>query len=92
MRLIDADRLSEILIELKLEYNDPDPVAMLDCAIGVLDCAPAVDAVEVIRCVHCEHYFKHPLKFDNDEGHCVINGKIKTDDDYCSRGKKFGGV
>ena len=51
----------------------------------------SVDAVPVVRCVHCEYYFKHPLKFDSDEGHCVINGKIKTDDDYCSRGKKFGG-
>ena len=92
MKYIDADRLSEILRELKLEQKDPVPVTMLDCLIDVLDCVPGEDVVPVIRCVHCEHYFKHPLKFDNDEGHCVINGKIKTDDDYCSRGNKFGGV
>lgn len=95
MRLIDAEVLAE---GLSKRWHTADENAeiiisevMANVVIPILAGTPTVDAVEVIRCAHCEHYFKHPLKFDSDEGHCVVNGKIKTDEDYCSRGKKFGG-
>ena len=48
--------------------------------------APTVDAVEVVRCKDCEHYWKN-INTKGYDGKCVSVG----DDDFCSKGTKMDG-
>ena len=47
---------------------------------------PAVDAVPVVRCKECEHYWKNVNTFGYD-GVCTT----VSDDDFCSYGKRKDG-
>ena len=52
--------------------------------------APAVDAVEVVRCKECKHWDKEP---DEREGCCfgIADGTMLTEpDEFCSRGERRG--
>jgi len=65
-----------------------------------IDDAPTIDAVEVVRCRDCVHWFPHTqcgFDEDNDEYHDYCGLLIPDDDyyaytrkpdDYCSRGKR----
>jgi len=51
-----------------------------------IDDAPIVDAVEVIRCKNCKHYYADPWGY----GNCVFEGGVSRrtkDSDFCSWGE-----
>lgn len=65
--------------------------AINDC-MNVLDEQPTVDVVEVVRCMHCQH-FKTNI---NKENYCDIHSTTwdkfyVRDDDYCSYGRRIRG-
>lgn len=81
MRLIDADALISMM---KYATTDNEigvfPIRIgFDAIKGVIDDAPTIDAVEVVRCKDCRHYAK---------GHCYMYGGQMNDDDYCSHGER----
>lgn len=61
--------------------------------VGELNCVPAVDAVPVVRCMHCKYWWEvnelctHPRHVD---GMVCIHECNATD--YCSDGKRRDGA
>ena len=87
MRLIDADALHDFVSE---EFKDDVPYEWA-WALTAVDHAPAVDAVEVVRCKDCKHYEIHkPKVLEN----CERNGYIipMKPDDFCSYGERKEGA
>lgn len=81
MRLIDADALKETIKDINEIMIFPR-----DNLLGIerlIEVAPTVDAVEVVRCKDCEFYV-------TDGGAlmiCDITNCIVIDDDYCGYGR-----
>lgn len=89
MRLIDSDELWERLNYEPWENNaDRDEIAL-----PIVNAAPTVDAVPVVRCKDCKYYRNHP------NGLCYLHTEPKENergysgeevcvepDDFCSRG------
>ena len=79
MRLIDAN-------ELKMAWDGIDgkmhtPVAIIR---ALIDDAPTIDAVPVVRCKECKHYWKNHT--DDCSVHvCLASPK---DDAFCSEGER----
>lgn len=61
MRLIDADKLLEVLNKNSVPFNANVNDAILT--------APTVDAVEVVRCKDCKEY-KYCFFLPNDDDYC----------------------
>ena len=76
MRLIDAEALG--INKAKREiFNDPKYADGWNSAIEVINNAPTVDAVPVVRCTDCWFY--------QDDFTCGWNGSTGwAPDDYCS--------
>lgn len=86
MRLIDADKLIEVLNKKSVPFNANVNDAILT--------APTVDAVEVVRCKDCKHWelcdeedgisygqCMHPL--------CVISNTVFLNENwYCADGER----
>ena len=71
-RYIDADKLREVM-----ERYD-------DYAVDIVDDAPTVDAVEVVRCKDCKHR-------DAETGFCEGRGfpmQLVPDDGFCDKGER----
>lgn len=97
-RFIDADRALEIVYEHGIAH--PNVYYLTNYAMAILQEAPTVDAVEVVRCGFC----KNAEPYD-----CTINGtahrlyeckkdkaaigynKVVAKDDFCSYGERKGG-
>ena len=92
MRLVDADAL---LSELE-KYNDPSArekneylfgmQQRLETCIELVEDAPTVDAVPVVRCKDC-------IRFSPDDdvwGWCTVSGKMRCKD-FCSYGERKDG-
>lgn len=56
MRLIDADKLDFSFDERCFSERDEGYCQGVYDAIGVVENAPTIDAVEVVRCKDCVHY------------------------------------
>lgn len=97
MRLVDADAL---LSELE-KYNDLSArekneylfglQQRLETCIDVVEDAPTVDAVEVVRCKDCKHYRPYAGVAD---GYCHMAEWYKRyqyENDFCSRGERKDG-
>lgn len=69
MRLIDADKLKDIISDTWV--------------LDRIDEQPTVDAVEVVRCKDCIHYWKN--KPSDDVPVCLASPK---DDAFCSEGER----
>ena len=81
-RLIDADRALKIVYEQAAER--PDAYYLFDYAALILQEAPTVDAVEVVRCRDCKHYDGKWL--------CKISGvPSRKPCDFCSHGERKDG-
>lgn len=87
VRLIDADALP-IKEELKrlCEYDHEKYITARTLKF-ILDSAPTVEAVPVVRCRECKYY----KAFTNKDWCRMWRKTVKTDD-YCSRGKKMDEV
>ena len=90
-RLIDADNLVEVLDE-ELEdrvkgetiyTNALKSIFLVGFAKQVINDAPTVDAVEVVRCKYCEHYWKNNPS--DDVPVCLASPK---DNAFCSEGER----
>ncbi|MDD6544863.1 MAG: hypothetical protein PUF20_10855 [Clostridiales bacterium] len=91
MRLIDGDGLWERLNYEPWEHNaDRDEIAL-----PIVNAAPTVDAVPVVRCKDCKYYRNHP------NGLCYLHTEPKENergysgeevcvepDDFCSYGER----
>ena len=92
-RLIDLSNLS-IGERNPNAFNDPERAYGWNDLLKILEAAPTVDAVEVVRCLDCKWYmpgdlftdimFCHRLKKDNGKpakyNYCA--------DDFCSYGER----
>ena len=98
MRLIDADYFE--VIGVKVPTVDPDTLTPVDATsyqLGVVDIlslvdeAPTVDAVAVVRCRDCVYAFLdrwHKSKQDRPSvWRCRKFGRLTVPDGYCHRGK-----
>lgn len=50
--------------------------------------APAVDAVEVVRCKDCENFGSSPFGYSPTLGWCKLAGSHRRMDYYCASGRK----
>lgn len=75
-RLIDADDLKDLMFVALMSYER----GFISIIENVINDCPTVDAVEVVRCKDCEHYW--------DGTWCDINEAYFEDDDFCSYGKR----
>ena len=90
MRLIDADALHNFVSE---EFKDDVPYEWA-WALTAVDHAPAVDAVEVVRCKDCKHYKpqKKSAHWENRTNYCnrIVTIKVQPYD-FCSYGERKEG-
>lgn len=77
MRLIDADKIRN---KLKQKEINPATIFINEVLIGLLDDAPTIDAVPVVRCEDCRFF-----KGDGLECHW---GMFAYEEDYCSHGER----
>ena len=85
-RLIDANALHDFVSE---EFKDDVPYEWA-WALTVVDHAPAVDAVPVVRCKDCKHC-------DPENHHCdhymgTVAPLRRKPDDFCSYGERKEGA
>ena len=83
MRLIDIDDIFGEKV-IMVSQNAYDVVIKL---IRMIREAPEVDAVPVVRCKECKHYYADPWGY----GNCVFEGGVSRrtkDGDYCSWGER----
>ena len=82
-RLIDADAL----LERAVPHGWSTPLWVSDI---VIEDAPTVDAVEVVRCRDCEWYKTHYTWDGKERKVCGIEPfePIRQEEDYCSYGER----
>lgn len=86
-RLIDADLLTIYKYEYDI-FEEVSPQTAYkegwnNAIDAIIENAPTVDAVEVVRCKDCQHYWKN--KPSEDVPVCLASPK---DDAFCSEGGK----
>ena len=104
MRLIDADRLIEDLeYDVEIDTRALDDMDCLGIvrenlqvdkdlkrsAIDLLEHAPTVDAVEVVRCENCKHYeFGNYGTYPYINGTCTYHDRGAYPKCYCNFGER----
>lgn len=86
MRLIDADRLEKLVSEHRSSYCHKEDV------IAGIAKQPTVDAVEVMRCIDCNHLLKDG---SSRKYHLCMRLRIPQRvnlDDFCSYGERKEGA
>lgn len=93
MRLIDGDALKE-RFEM-LSYDDWNQGANTTWArafgesADVVECAPTIDAVEVVRCEDCRWWERdYQPRYHPDERPCNIVGMGTPPDWFCADGER----
>lgn len=97
MRLIDADKLKEEIGECPENWLDsPEEMQAVDDWNGfmnVIDCAPTIEAVNVIRCSECQ-YWQPPTYQEQEDGstvgHCTaaLDGQQTDAYWFCADGAR----
>ena len=86
-RYIDADALGIGRAD-RNAFTVPEYADGWNSAIEIIENAPIVDVVEVVRCKDCVHY--HEMKGFDYKGrkahHCVWHSALRGENDYCSDG------
>ena len=80
MRLIDADALSEKLCETTIFIKDGEVFQRM------INDAPTIDAVPVVRCKDCKHRRENCGM--GDHRWCDVLKMTTRADDFCSYGKR----
>lgn len=78
-RLIDADKLGIGKANREV-FTVPEYADGWNSAVELIENAPTVDAVEVVRCGKCEELHR--------EWYCGLSGMPVDEDDFCSFGKE----
>lgn len=76
----------------RLDTGSPCPSKVTAIPVDVIERAPAVDAVEVVRCKDCKYF--DTADFDGDPLYgCAIESALMdiTPDSFCSYGELKGG-
>ena len=81
MRLIDADALPRLMQIFEANGKRREQEVVL---AKIIDNAPTIDAVPVVRCKDCGHY-------DNADRWCSLNRFICGKEDFCTWGRKDDG-
>ena len=90
MRLIDADRAMEIVCNQGIAH--PNAYHLTNYAMLILQEAPTVDAVEVMRCKDCKYGEVDNADF-HDQYLCHISGSDwNCGNHFCSYGKRKEGA
>ena len=87
-RLIDADRAMEIVRDQGVAY--PNAYHLTNYATLILQEAPTVDAVSVVRCKDCKRWERH-TEVNRDYGGCRRYSSTMRYDDFCSHGERKDG-
>ena len=87
MRLIDADRLSEVIYDNVSALYEDAVCAKEDCLTEIY-VAPTVDAVPVVRCRECNHC--DPENYHCDHPMSTAAPLRRKPDDFCSYGERKG--
>lgn len=97
MRLIDADALTMALrraeAEAEQEYGISYSPIGREILIRLCDGIgemPTIDAVPVVRCKDCDHWYQVQMP-DGNSVFCVIDNRITSADDFCSWGERKEG-
>lgn len=86
MRLIDADALIE-----RMKKDPLYPLVERYGVTGVIEAAPTVDAVPVVRCKDCKHRRVHKswVECELDSADPYDQGRTSWDDDwFCADGER----
>lgn len=89
MKLIDADALGIGMCNPDVFLGENRLYAEgWNQAIKLLENAPTVDAVEVVRCYVCKYFNPDDQAAEDADwcGWCRYNGCLTDDFDFCSRG------
>ena len=91
MRLIDAELLWYGLAGIHVRTNGMCKTTELE---KLLNNAPTVDAVEVVRCKDCKHNgtWQCHMEYDEYYPEADIHHEMHGDDDFCSYGVKEDGA
>ena len=82
MRLIDADATKRRVADTFFD-------TLIPCVNRALDDSPTIDAVPVVRCRECIHYFSGAcLKIYSDGNVSQDAWQERNEDDFCSYGKR----
>lgn len=89
-RYIDADERDAHIDEMmnavsKHKYGNMNEWDCLNWMRDIIDEAPTVDAVEVVRCKDCKHSDAYP---DKELIWCLLHGCMMADNGYCDCGDK----
>lgn len=95
-RLIDAD---ELIVDL--QHRCSNETFYKQVKESLIDCAPTIDAVEVVRCWECTHrrkrecplynekYMEYDMGYGDIEQVCKITDDT-IDDGFCYKGERRG--
>ena len=88
-RLIDADAIIDF-IDMDSTWDPLETCFSEKAVVDMLESAPTVDAVEVVRCKDCKYRFKN--NGHSRDGCPIVDAKIwMDDDDFCSHGERKEG-
>ena len=86
MRLIDANRAMEIVRDQRIAH--PNAYHLTNYATLILQEAPTVDAVEVVRCKDCKHWLKDVPGCTDFVGRCELANYMIGAVGYCVYGER----
>ena len=85
MKVVDAYALKDALFQKHVHDGEElEPMLYLDDAMKVVDEAPAVDAVPVIRCQDCKYSIENAKHID------MVCERSYDPDFYCAAGERKG--
>lgn len=88
MRFIDADKLFETRFSSAMRTDDNDALVPLSDVVRMIKLAPTVDAVEVVRCEHCQYADVMVDPFENKPfAYCKITHMAVPLTHFCASGK-----
>lgn len=92
-RLIDADNLDFTFDRRCFSEGDTQYVRGADDAIGVVNNAPTIDAVPVVRCRDCKWFNHYTMECESDDVATDHEGGASFSlnfgpDDFCSYGQR----
>lgn len=96
IRYVNAEMLKTCITEyhasLKPRYIAKITDAVILDILNVIDEAPTIDAVPVVRCKNCIFMGKLPpnaRKYREDAGWCMSHGHVVLPTDFCSDAEKI---
>ena len=88
-RLISADVAKEMIVNHANEFSDVlnrrEKALLIGGGTSCIDKCPTVDAVEVVRCKDCKHYYYSAYAM---RCVCDFDNKEWDKDDFCSYGER----